>query len=41
MALAVKDSEVSVVLSGTQSNVQKDRKRNVKILDEDTYVQVS
>lgn len=39
MALVKRDCQASVALV-QQKNVEKDKKSNVKVLDEETYVQV-
>ena len=39
MALVKRDCQASVALV-QQNNVEKDKKSNVKVLDEETYVQV-
>jgi len=40
MALAKRESQLSVSALGKPSARESDRKRNVKVLDEETYVQV-
>lgn len=40
MALAKRESQLSVSAIPKQSARESDRKRNVKVLDEETYVQV-
>ena len=40
MALVKRESQLSVSALAKQSAKESDRKRNVKVLDEETYVQV-
>ena len=40
MALVNRDSQLAVSATQQQSTGESDRKRNVKVLDEETYVQV-